>query len=172
MYSTLQLSAIQEGALDGGFCYVFEKLPGDCRSLRLRIDRVLLAVPRRYGWRNRQDLRLTDLADEPFVGIQRASAPLYIDRLMQAVVAGGLSPRVIQEAVDETTMLSLVSAGIGVGFVNSANEGRKPQFVDFVPLRGFDVRLPLYFVWKKGNASPPLMQFLSIVERQVDVVAG
>jgi len=169
MYSRLQLSAIQVGELDGGFCYIFEDLPRDCRSLQLRIDRVLLAVPRRYGWRKRKDLRLTDLCDEPFVAIQRASAPLYVDLLMQAVVAGGLSPHFIQEAVDETTMLSLVSAGIGLGFVNSANEGRKPQFVDFVHLRQFDVQLPLHFVWRDGNGSPPLRQFVSIVERQVDL---
>jgi len=51
----------------------------------------------------------------------------------------------------------------------TANEGRKPQFVDFVAVRNFDVQLPLYFVWKTGNSSPSLAQFLSVVRRHVDL---
>lgn len=168
MFSRLQIAAIQAGEMDGGFCYAFEDFPSDSASLRLRYDRVLLAVPSHYRWRNRQDVRLTDLKEEPFIGIQRTSGPHYIDTLMRIVLSKGLSPRIVQEVVDETTMLSLVSAGMGLGFVNSANEGRKPKFVDFVPLKNFEMKLPLYFAWNKRNSTPALRQFRSIVERFVD----
>jgi DNA-binding transcriptional LysR family regulator len=167
MYSRLQLQAIRDEEMDGGFCYALERIPRECSSLHLRTDRVLLAVPRRYGWRKRKDLRLADLADEPFIAIQRASAPRYIDTLTQAIVGGGLFPRVVQETMDESTMLSLVAAGLGLGFVNSANDGRKPQAVDLVPVQQLNVELPLHFVWNKGNESPALTQFLAIVRRQV-----
>ena len=98
--------------------------------------------------------------------IQRGSAPRYLDTLTRAILSGGLSPRVIQEAIDESTMLSLISAGIGLGFVNSANQGRQPQNVDFVPLHDLHLLLPLHFVWKEINCSPALRQFLETVQRQ------
>lgn len=163
--SRQQLRAVAAGEIDGGFCYAFESIPRSCSFVHLRSDRVLLAVPRRYGWRKRKDLRLRQLADEPFVAIQRQSAPRYIDTLMEAVVAGGLSPRVVQEAVDETTMLSLVAAGVGLGFVNSAQEARKPQAVDLVPVQDLRIDLPLYFVWLTENRSPTLAKFLPLVRR-------
>lgn len=168
LFSQLQLSAIQDEQLDAGFCYVFENLPRGLSSIRLRTDRVLLAVPRSYGWKGRKDLRLADLKHEAFVGIQRSSAPLYIDRLMKSILLGGLSPRIVQEAIDETTMLCLVSAGVGLGFVNSANEARKPQFVDFVAVQDLAFHLPLHFVWKKENTTVRLTHFRAIVERYIE----
>ena len=168
MHSVDQLDSILSDELDGGFAYSFDRLPRQCSSLHLRSDKVLLAVPRRYGWRTRKRLRLRELSDEPFISIRRASAPQYLDKLWQAVASGGLSPKVVQEAGDETTMLSLVSSGIGLGFVNSANEGRKPQFVDFVPIENLKLALPLHFVWKSSNNSPTLKQFIAIARRLVE----
>ncbi len=165
MFSIDQFEAITAGQLDAGFCYTLEALPEGCETLPLRMDTVVLAVPRRYGWKKRRDVCLHELKDEAFVGLSRSHASAYVDQIRTAADAGGLSPRVVQEAVDERTLLSLVSAGIGIGFCNSANEGRKPQFVDFVPVVDLDLKLPLCLVWQHSNSSATLKAFRAIVIR-------
>ena len=169
MFSTDQLGAIVAGRLDAGFCYTFEALPEGCQALLLRMDTVVLAVPRRYGWKRRGDVRLEDLKTEAFVGLSRSIAPAYVDRIVSTTYASGLSPNIVQEAIDERTLLSLVSAGIGVGFCNSANEGRKPQLVDLVPVVDFDLRLSLCFVWNQSNSSAALSAFRSVVSHHQDI---
>ena len=169
MFSTAQLKAIVAGGLDAGFCYTFEALPEGCQALLLRMDTVVLAVPRRYGWKKRGDVRLEDLKTEAFVGLSRSIAPAYVDRIVSTTYASGLSPNIVQEAIDERTLLSLVSAGIGVGFCNSANEGRKPKLVDLVPVIDLDLKLPLCFIWKQSNSSAALSAFRSIVSRHQDM---
>ncbi len=165
MYSRLQLQAIVDRELDGGFAYAFEEIPEACSHLHLRMDKVKLAAPRRYGWRKRKKLCLADFKDERFVWLERGNAPRYLDALMHAVVAGGLSPHIVQYAPDDTTLLSLVSAGVGLGFVNSAHEARKPLAVDFIPVKDLSLPLPLHFVWLTQEPSPALRELLRIIRK-------
>ena len=125
-------------------------------------------MPRRYGWKKRGEVCLEDLKTQAFVGLSRSSAPAYVDRIVSTTYAGGLSPNIVQEAIDEKTLLSLVSAGIGIGFCNSANAGRKPPLVDLVPVVDFDLKLPLCFVWNRSNSSAALSAFRSVVSHHQD----
>ena len=59
-------------------------------------------------------LHLRDLTDGDFIWFPRRQSPVYYDRLMQPCARGGLSPRILQEAVDQATILSLVVCGLGV----------------------------------------------------------
>jgi len=65
-------------------------------------------------------LRLRDLTNADFIWFPRRQSPVYYDRLMQACARGGLSPHIVQEAVDQATILSLVVCGLGVAFVSEA----------------------------------------------------
>lgn len=168
MFSIDQFEAVASGKLDTGFCYTLEELPEECEVRPIRTDTVVLAVPRRYGWKKRRDVCLHELQGEAFVGLARTHASAYADRIRSTAYAGGLLPRIVQEAVNEATLLSLVSAGIGLGFCNSANERRKPPFVDFVPVVDFDLKLPLCLVWKQSNSSAALKAFREIVARYTE----
>jgi hypothetical protein len=54
-------------------------------------------------------LRLRDMDDTDFVWFPRRQSPAYYDRLMHECFRGGLkTPHIVQEAVDQATMLSLV----------------------------------------------------------------
>lgn len=164
MYSRAQLEAIKADQIDAGFCYALEAMPDECSSIHIGTDTVLLAAPRRYGWKTRKDLKLVDLVDEPFVWISREQAPTYHDLLLRAVIGAGVSPRIVQQTFDENTMLSLVSAGMGLGLVNSALSERKPRSVDFVRVVDLNLLLPLHFVWRSDNLSPSLVKFLQLIK--------
>lgn len=165
MYSRDQLKALEADELDAGFCYLFETLPASCVSVLVRNDSVQLAVPRRYGWRQRKSLKLRDLADEPIVWLSRSRAPHYVDALLRTMIGRGYAPNIAEEAIDESTMLSLVAAGMGIGFVNSANKGRQPASVDFVPVQDLNFPLPLHLAWNRQNSSATLSALISLAER-------
>jgi DNA-binding transcriptional LysR family regulator len=109
-------------------------------------------------------LRLRDLAETDFVWFPRRQHPANYDRLLQACSRGGLTnPRIVQEAVDQAAMLSLVACGLGVAFVTDATRWRCPK--DVVLRRVVDLRLPITvsLIWRKDNGSPLLARFVGAV---------
>jgi DNA-binding transcriptional LysR family regulator len=85
---------------------------------------------------------------------------------------GGLkSPRIIQEGVNEPTILSLVSTGMGVGWVLATAPRRCPDSVVILP--GVDLHMPvtLALAWRKDNTAPLLANFIAEVRRLPDVRA-
>ena len=77
--------------------------------------------------------------------------------------AGLKSPRIVQEGVNEATILSLVLHGVGVGFVNENARWRCPQGVVVLPVIDLNLQLPLSLVWRKDNVSPLLGKFVADV---------
>ena len=81
---------------------------------------LMLAVPRGHPLTKLKSVRLRDLNDAAFIWFPRRESPAYYDRLMHECFRGGLkSPRIVQEAVNEATILSLVSCRLGVAFVSN-----------------------------------------------------
>lgn len=96
----------------------------------------------------------------------------FYDRLMHECFRGGLkSPRVVQEGLNEATILSLVSPGMGVGWVNGTARWRCPTSVVIVAVVDLDMPLPLALAWRKDNTSALLSSFVSEVRRLPDVRA-
>ena len=91
---------------------------------------------------------------------------------MHECFQGGLrAPNIVQEAVDQATMLSLVSCRIGVAFVSDATRWRCPAGVVLLPVS--DLNLPLSFalIWRKDNGSPVLEKFVGDVHFLAEVRA-
>jgi DNA-binding transcriptional LysR family regulator len=111
-----QLEAIRSGRLDAGFVFNVAKADAELDQISVTLQHVELAVPKGHRLIKLKKLRLRDLADAPFVWFPRREAPGFYDRLMQECSRGGLkSPRIVQEGLNEATILSLVSHGMGVG---------------------------------------------------------
>jgi DNA-binding transcriptional LysR family regulator len=120
----------------------------------------------------RKRLRLRDLIDAPFVWFPRREAPTFYDRLMHECYRGGLkSPRIVQEAANEATILSLVSHGMGVGWVNGTARWRCPRQVVILSITDLNMPLPMALAWRKDNTSPLLASFIADVQRLPDVQA-
>jgi DNA-binding transcriptional LysR family regulator len=69
----------------------------------------------------------------------------------------------VQEALNEATILSLVSQEMGVGWINGAARWRCPDGVVILPIIDLDMPLPLSLVWRKDNTSPLLARFVADV---------
>jgi DNA-binding transcriptional LysR family regulator len=77
--------------------------------------------------------------------------------------AGLKNPRIIQDAVNEATILSLVSCRMGVAFVSEATRWRCPTGVVLLPVTDLKLPLPFALIWRKDNLSPLLAKFVADV---------
>src|ERR1700681_2939149 len=164
-----QLDAIRSGRLDAGFVNFMPKSDPDLDQLFVAIQHVELAAPKRHPLTKLKKLRLRDLTDAPFVWFPRWASPAFYDRLMHECYRGGLkSPRIVQEGLNEATILSLVATGLGVGWVLGTARWRCPETV--VILSVVDLNMPLRWVlaWRRDNASPLLANYIAEVRRLPD----
>jgi DNA-binding transcriptional LysR family regulator len=161
-----QLDAIRSGRLDAGFLNFMPKADAELDQLLVAIQDVELAVPKRHPLTKIKKLRLRDLADAPFVWFPRSANPAFYDRMMHECYRGGLrAPRIMQEGFNEATILSLVSTGLGVGWVLGSARWRCPKTVVIRPVVDLNIPLTLTLSWRRDNTSPLLERFVGEVQR-------
>ena len=167
-----QLEAIRSGRLDAGFLNFMPKADRELDQLLVAIQRVELAAPKKHPVTKLKKVRLRDLTDTPFVWFPRWASPAFYDRLMHECYRGGLkSPRIVQDGLNEATILSLVSTGLGVGWVLGTARWRCPATVAILPVVDLNVPVPLALAWRRDNTSPLLANFIGEVQRLPDVRA-
>src|SRR5581483_6935996 len=163
--SANQIEEIRSGRVDAGFIYNILKDEGELDQLLVATERLKLAIPKGHPLSKVKRLRLRDLVGVPFIWFPRREGPAFYDRLMQECYRGGLkSPHIVQEAGNEATVLSLVSHGIGVGWINETALWRCPKNVVILPVSDLNIPLPVVLVWRKDNKSPLLGQFIDDVQ--------
>ena len=167
-----QVDAIRSGRLDAGFVFNMPKADPELDLLPVAVQRIELAAPQGHPLTKLKALRLRDLADATFVWFPRRESPVLYDRLMHECFRGGLkSPRIVQEGLNEATILSLVANGLGVGWVLGAARWRCPKSVVIMSVVDLNLPLPLTLAWRRDNTSPLLASFIGEVQRLPDVRA-
>lgn len=167
-----QLGAIRSGRLDAGFLNFMPTADPELNQLLVATQHVELAVPKGHPLKRLKKLCLRDLTDAPFVWFPRYPNPAFYDRMMHACYRGGLkSPHIVQEGFNEATILSLVSTGLGVGWVLGSARWRCPASVVILPVVDLNVPLTLALAWRRDNTSPLLAKFISEVKHLPDVQA-
>lgn len=106
---------------------------------------------------------LTDLADIPLVVFPRHLAPGFHDTIMDCYGAAGLAPRVGQEAIQMQTIVSLVSAGMGIALVPQSLRHLRRTGVVYRPLAAAAPTIETGLVWRAEEVSPVLAAFIEIV---------
>ena len=166
------LDAIRSGRLDAGFVNFMPKADPELDQLLVARQHVELAVPKGHPLTKVKKLSLRDLVEAPFVWFPRWPSPAFYDRMMRECYRGGLkSPRIVQEGVNEATILSLVSTGLGVGWVLGTARWRCPETVVVLPVVDLNLPLTLALAWRRDNASPLLAHFIGDVQRLPEVRA-
>jgi DNA-binding transcriptional LysR family regulator len=167
-----QIQAIRTGRLDAGFVNFMPEADPELDQLAVGNPNVELAVPKRHPLAKLKKARLRDLVDAAFVWFPRWAGPAFYDQMMEACYRGGLkSPRIVQEGNNEATILSLVSTGLGVGWVLGTARWRSPATVAILPVVDLNVTLRLALAWRRDNTSPLLASFIAEVARLPEVRA-
>jgi DNA-binding transcriptional LysR family regulator len=120
-------------------------------------------------WRD-APISLRELADAPLVIFPRRLAPGFYDIIMDCYGVAGLTPRIGQEAIQMQTIVSLVSAGMGVALVPQSLRNLRRTGVVYRPLRESVPAIETGLVWRTEQVSPVLAGFIDIVRAHAATV--
>lgn len=155
------LDDLFNGRIDAGFVLP----PVDDARLDYRPlhrEPLLAALPMSHALvRVRGAVALSALSDAPFILFPRALAPRLYDDIVTFCRRAGFSPRVVQEAVQMQTIVSLISAGLGVGLIPASLEHLKRTGVAYKRLRDRSPTTEIGLAWRKDNPSATLALLLA-----------
>jgi DNA-binding transcriptional LysR family regulator len=163
MNTRAQIAALRSGELDFGFFYDRNSRDAELGADIVMIDRVRVAVPQNSPLVSKHHLKLSDLSESEFIWFPRDKDPWFYAQLMAACKAAGFTPRISQEAVNDSSMLALVAAGLGIAFVPGAAGLRTASTLAFLEPSDLHIDLHLEVVWRAGNLSPLVSEFRHIV---------
>ena len=167
MSTGAQLEALSNDRLDVGFLRPMTSFHPGSTVLKMHPlweDRLLLAIPSLSPLaRGAGAIEVAALADYDFVGIAEEVGCGVRDQMMVLCHKAGFQPHVVQEARELRTVLSLVSAGMGLAILPAAYSGTGASRVVYRPLanRGTDSRLSLATPSRGGSVS--LRNFIDYV---------
>ena len=150
-----QIAALAAREIDVGFV----RLPvADDRLVVRRVldERLVLALGRHTSWNARAGLR--SIAAEPFIIIARSRSASFYDHALGVCAAAGFAPRIVQEAYELFTVLSLVGAGLGVSLVPRSAARLHLPGVRFRGLRQPEAAWNIAVAWHRDAANVPLVQ--------------
>jgi DNA-binding transcriptional LysR family regulator len=165
MMSQQQIGALRAEDIDAGFLFRHDGELADLQNLRIGQDNFVLALPRDNQLARRPTLRLADLADQPLIMPNPRYNGATHERLLGAFRAAGLIPQIAQYADNESTLLNLVTAGMGLAFLNSSFPRSDARGAVLRPLADLSLPVDLDLVWRRDNPNPALKQFISLVDR-------
>jgi DNA-binding transcriptional LysR family regulator len=158
-----QIAALGAGEIDVGFV----RLPVSDPRLIVRPvldERLVAALGPRSPWNPR--LGLHSVAAEPFIIISRARSASFYNHALGMCAASGFTPRVVQEANELFTVLSLVGAGLGVSLVPRSAALMRLPGVRFRDVKQREAAWNIGLAWRREGDDLPLVQrFVGMVTR-------
>lgn len=96
------------------------------------------------------------------------AAPGWSIRAMvqDAFDRAGVAPAGVTTVADATTMVSFVTAGIGIGFASMSTSSIVPHHLALRPLDGAR-DTPTSAVWKQANETPALRTVIDALDRHL-----
>lgn len=156
-----QFQALLAGRIDIGFVVS----PNNDKKLAIEIilrEPLVVALPENHPLATKKEVRVRDLADEPFITFQRDRGCGLYDQVIAVCRRAGFSPRVIQEADEMQVILGFVAAELGITLLsNSAQYFQRPGVV-YRTLQP-STKVALALAWRHEQQSAVLQAFTLVV---------
>lgn len=120
-----------------------------------------IALPDTHPLGARESLELSELAGEQFVVFPRSIAPKLYDTLISLCRDAGFPLQIATEAHPAQTIIGLVAAGVGLGFIAAEAQQLNRDGVVYRPLRGASPRLSLGVAHRSGNVPSTVAHFVA-----------
>jgi DNA-binding transcriptional LysR family regulator len=152
-----QMTALLAHDIDVGFV----RLPLADARLEVRPvldERLVAALGPRSPWNARQGLR--SMSAEPFIIIARDRSASFYNHVQSVCRAAGFTPRIVQEANELFTVLSLIGAGLGVSLVPRSAALMRLPGVRFRGLTLPEAAWNVGVAWHRDSSAAPLVKRL------------
>jgi DNA-binding transcriptional LysR family regulator len=165
--SDQQWQALAEGRIDAGFVIAPERLPAGLDRLVVSDEPLVMALPTLREFAGvRAPVPASVLGRWPLIIFPRHIAPAFFDAILQYGGRSGRTPSIAQEAIQMQTIVSLVSAGMGIALVPASLRHLRRTGVRYAALPPQAPRVQTWLVWRKDAVPPALAQFVDIARGQ------
>ncbi|MEO5932995.1 MAG: LysR family transcriptional regulator [Duganella sp.] len=170
--SDLQLDDLLHNRIDAGL--LIPPLPDKAKLeldyLPVLYEPLVLAVP--AGLLPKKDkVALVALQGSfpelPLIVFPRAISPALYDAIVSVFRDAGITPKIGQQAIQMQTIVSLVSAGMGMALVPQSVSNLMRPGVEYRALADAGPLVETGLAWRRDNASPVLRGFLELLSKNL-----
>lgn len=151
------------GTVDVGFTRpsISTVLPTSLETLPVYEDNLMAVLPIDHPLANETGpLSILALKNDKFVLRPRGSGTGFYEQVFDICAEAGFSPQIVQEAVEATTTLGLVAAGVGITIAPEALRTINVHGVVWRELADANVVSRIYLIYNRSNTNPIRERFV------------
>ncbi|MBW4614645.1 MAG: LysR family transcriptional regulator [Desmonostoc vinosum HA7617-LM4] len=160
--TTQQEQALHHQRIHVGFAHPpleDETLNQEC----IQQEALIVALWENHPLAKQDFISIRSLADQSFIMFPRHLGPGLYDQIMSLCQQANFNPKVAQEAIQMQTIISLVSAGIGIAIAPASLQNLYRVGVVYRPVEEKTPLVETAVVWREENMTPVLKEFLQVV---------
>jgi DNA-binding transcriptional LysR family regulator len=160
-----QVERLRAGFLDLAFV---NEPPSDpeLEMVPVLIEPFVLILPATHRLaRGKGPVAIKSVSDEPFIFFSRPSGIAIHDRFMALCKTANFTPHVVQESHTWSTIVGLVSSGLGVSVAPLCVSQLSLRGVVYRPIRPASFTTVTAMMWRKNDRRPALRRFAEAVAR-------
>jgi len=169
--SDVQIGALSEGRGHAGIVIANPgaSIPDQLVYRTLVVEPLIAAVPEAWLSEGRLDfgggrLSAAAMIASPLVVFPRRAAPAFYDLVTEYYTACGGRLHIAQHAIQMQTIISLVSAGMGIALVPASLRNLARSGVRYLDLDSHGPHLETGLVYRRNDTTPTLANFLLMAE--------
>ena len=145
--------------------------PDTIANRRIASERLVVAMPAGHSLAGYSRIPGSALRGESFVTLPQLSGSVTTEALSRLAREAGFMPSIVQVASDTWTLLTLVSAGVGVAVtVSSVMDGTERPDLVFVELSDHYEPIYLSVAWRRGESDPAICAVLELSEEVLPTI--
>jgi DNA-binding transcriptional LysR family regulator len=141
---------IESGQINLGFIRPVENI-GSLRFFSMAHERYLLAVARGSALAERDELSIDDLKDQKIISFSRHNLSYTERYFAEKFEEYDLTRNIAYSCDDSFSLVSLVSAGLGIGFAPEWTKDLPNRTFELKKVRGVDFKIGLGIAWSKED---------------------
>jgi len=164
--SDLQVEELLRGRIDAGLLIppLPDKALGELDYMKVLDEPLILCAPAGINLPpGDAQVRLQDLPHLPLIIFPREVSPALHDAILSCFRAAGITPAIGQQAIQMQTIVSLVSAGMGLALVPQSVSNLMRPGVEYRALADQTPHVETGIAWRRDNPSPVLAGFLELL---------
>jgi DNA-binding transcriptional LysR family regulator len=127
-------------------------------------EKLVIVLPENHRFAKQTNISLKTLANEQFILPPDNLLHNLREQINSLCEEAGFQPKVRQEAVWISTIVSLVAGGMGISLLPANVENLQRNGVVYRDIQGQSLILEIVAVWRKDNESILLQNFLQEIE--------
>ncbi|WP_328868912.1 LysR family transcriptional regulator [Streptomyces sp. NBC_00287] len=160
MTTAPQLAALHERVIDVGLLREPPDTEPELDFRTILTEPFVAVLPTTHPLAAHRTVRLSQLADSPFVLLPREAGPRLYDQIVGLCTAEGFAPQIVQHAVEWQTVCALVETGLGVSLAPASIRRIRLKGVAFRRIEPGTARTRVAVARRKNDQNPLVTQLL------------